>query len=117
MSKIKPELEQQLHQQPDETFDLIVRTAGEATPHLAWLAANEVQVKQQYRLSPGAISNLAIKASRSRSGRSRMAPPCAPTWPSGAAGAMVPDHPQRCYDRLGGGQERRPGEGIDERRR
>lgn len=53
MSKIKPELEQQLREQSDETFDLIVRTAGEATPHLEWLAANEVQVKQQYRLSPG----------------------------------------------------------------
>lgn len=53
MPKISPELKRQLAEQPDETFDLIVRTAGDASPHLDWLAANEMQVKRQFRLSPG----------------------------------------------------------------
>ncbi|MBN1995122.1 MAG: hypothetical protein JW953_20695 [Anaerolineae bacterium] len=53
MSKISPELEQQLKAMPNRTVDLIVRTAGEATPHLEWLTAAGFQVKQQFRLSPG----------------------------------------------------------------
>ena len=53
MSKISPDLEQQLKEKSHETFDLIVRTDGDATPHLAWCVANDLHVKRQYRLSPG----------------------------------------------------------------
>ena len=59
MSKISPELEQQLKAMPHRTVDLIVRTAGETTPHLKWLTSTGFQIKQQFRLSPGvAISGL-----------------------------------------------------------
>jgi hypothetical protein len=58
MAKISPELEQQLKAMPNRTVDLIVRTDGDATPHLEWLASAGLQVKQQFRLSPGvAISS------------------------------------------------------------
>jgi hypothetical protein len=53
MVKISPELEQQLKAMPNRTIDLIVRTRGDATPHLEWLASAGLQVKQQFRLSPG----------------------------------------------------------------
>jgi hypothetical protein len=53
MAKISPELEQQFRAKPGETVDLIVRTQGEATPHLDWLAAAGLQVKQQFKLVPG----------------------------------------------------------------
>ncbi len=53
MTKINPDLKQQLQEQPDELFDLIVRTDGAAEPHIAWCEANNLQVKRQYRLSPG----------------------------------------------------------------
>jgi hypothetical protein len=53
MSKISPELEQQLNDMPHRTVDLIVRTDGNATPHLEWLASAGLQVKQQFKLSPG----------------------------------------------------------------
>jgi hypothetical protein len=53
MTKIDPELERQLKAAPDQTVDLIVRTDGDPTPHLNWLASAGIQVKQQFRLSPG----------------------------------------------------------------
>ena len=53
MAKISPDLEQQLKAMPNRTIDLIVRTDGDARPHLDWLASAGIQVKQQYRLSPG----------------------------------------------------------------
>ena len=53
MAKIDPELEQQLNANPNEPVDLIVRTQGDATPHLNWLAAAGLQVKQQFKLTPG----------------------------------------------------------------
>ena len=53
MAKISPELEQQLRAEPDTTVDLIVRTRGDATPHLDWLAAASLRVMQQFRLVPG----------------------------------------------------------------
>ena len=53
MAKISPELEQQLKEMPNRTVDLIVRTVGDATPHLDWLASTGLQVKQQFKLSPG----------------------------------------------------------------
>lgn len=53
MAKISTELEQQLKARPEQPVELIVRTHGDATPHLEWLAASGLQVKQQYRLSPG----------------------------------------------------------------
>ena len=53
MPKITPELELQLKEMPNRTVDLIVRTAGEATPHLEWLTSAGLQVKQVFKLSPG----------------------------------------------------------------
>jgi hypothetical protein len=46
-------LEQQLRANPDDEVDLIVRTKGDASSHLSWLASAGLQVKQQYRLTPG----------------------------------------------------------------
>jgi hypothetical protein len=53
MPKISAELEQQLKQFPQRTFDLLLRTTSEATPHLKWLDSAGLRVKQQFRLSPG----------------------------------------------------------------
>jgi hypothetical protein len=53
MAKISPELEQDLRARPTETVDLIVRTRGDATPRLDWLAAVGLQVTQQFKLVPG----------------------------------------------------------------
>ncbi len=53
MVNISSELDTQLKLQPDQMVDLIVRTQGDATPHLEWLAAARLQVTQQFRLSPG----------------------------------------------------------------
>ncbi len=53
MAKISPELVQQLKAKPEQMVDLIVRTDGDATPHLAWFASAGLQVRQQFRLSPG----------------------------------------------------------------
>ena len=53
MAKISVELEQQLKAMPNKSVDLIVRTQGDPTPHLEWMASAQLQVKQQFRLSPG----------------------------------------------------------------
>ena len=53
MAKISSELEQQLKAMPNRTVDLLVRTVGDATPYLDWLASANLQVKQQFKLSPG----------------------------------------------------------------
>lgn len=53
MAIIDTELEQQLKAMPNRMVDLIVRTQGDATPHLGWLASNNVKVRQQYKLTPG----------------------------------------------------------------
>ena len=53
MVKINRELERQIKEQTGRTFDLIVRTNGDATPHLPWLAAAGLQVRQQFKLAPG----------------------------------------------------------------
>jgi hypothetical protein len=53
MAKINPELEQQLRSMPNRSVDLIVRTAGDTTPRLEWLASNGIQVRHRFRLSPG----------------------------------------------------------------
>ena len=53
MSKITPKLEQRLHDMPNRVVDLIVRTSGGPIPHLDWLAANDIEVRQQFKLSPG----------------------------------------------------------------
>ena len=57
MAKISPELEQALRTEPNETVELIVRTRGDATPHLTWLAAVGVQVTQQFKLVPGVAAS------------------------------------------------------------
>jgi hypothetical protein len=53
MAKISVELEQQLKAMPNRSVDLIVRTQGDPTPHLEWMASIRLQVNQQFRLSPG----------------------------------------------------------------
>lgn len=63
MAKISAELEQQLKTNPGQTVNLIVRTHGDATPHLEWLAAAGLQVTQQFKLTPGvAVSGRASSA-------------------------------------------------------
>jgi hypothetical protein len=63
MIKINRELERKIKEQADHTFDLIVRTNGDATPHLPWLAAAGLQVTQQFKLSPGvAVSGAGYNA-------------------------------------------------------
>ncbi len=59
MIKIDAKLEQQLRTRPNQTVDLIVRTQGDAAPHLEWLDLAGLRVKQQFKLSPGvALSGL-----------------------------------------------------------
>jgi len=53
MAKISAELEQQLKARPEQQVDLIVQAHGDVTPHLAWLASAGLEVKRQYKLSPG----------------------------------------------------------------
>jgi hypothetical protein len=53
MAKIDPKLEQRLQDMPNRAVDLIVRTAGDPTPHLGWLAASGLEVRQVFKLSPG----------------------------------------------------------------
>lgn len=53
MAKISAQLEQQLKDMPNRTVDLIIRTDGDATPYLDWLAQAGLQVKRQFKLSPG----------------------------------------------------------------
>jgi hypothetical protein len=53
MAKIDSTLNERLNTNPDQFLDLIVRTQGDATPHLAWLDSAGIEVRQQYRLSPG----------------------------------------------------------------
>jgi len=53
MAKINDDLVHQLKAEPDQTVELIVKTEGDASPHLDWLTSAGLQVKQQFRLSPG----------------------------------------------------------------
>lgn len=53
MTTISTELVAQLQAMPGASFDLIVKTQGEATPYLAWLAAQDIRVTRQFRLTPG----------------------------------------------------------------
>ena len=53
MAQINPKLEQRLHDMPNRVADVIVRTDGDPTLHLDWLTANDIEVKQQFRLQPG----------------------------------------------------------------
>lgn len=53
MAKIEPKLEQRLHDMPNRSIDLIIRTDSDPSPHLDWLAANGIEVRQVFKLSPG----------------------------------------------------------------
>lgn len=53
MATIDPKLEQRLHDMPNRAVDLVVRTESDPTPHLDWLTANDIEVRQVYKLSPG----------------------------------------------------------------
>jgi hypothetical protein len=54
MANIDPKLEQRLHDMPNRAVDLIVRTDADPTPHLQWLTDHGFEVKQVFKLSPGA---------------------------------------------------------------
>ena len=59
MTKISLALRQQLTTSPNQSVNLIVRTQTDATPYLEWFATAGLQVKRQFKLSPGvAISCL-----------------------------------------------------------
>ncbi len=63
MTKMQVGLEQQLKSTPQQSVNLIVRIHGDATPYLDWLASAGLQVKQQFKLSPGvAVSGLGANA-------------------------------------------------------
>ena len=53
MATISTDLQSQLKENPNDNFDLIVRTQGDATPHLEWVAAAGITITQTFRLSPG----------------------------------------------------------------
>lgn len=53
MHKIEPKLEQRLQDMPNRAVDLIVRTEGDPSPHLDWLAAQNIEVRHVFKLSPG----------------------------------------------------------------
>ena len=53
MAQISNALKAQLKSMPNRKVDLIVKTYGDATPHLQWLASEGMDVSQQFRLSPG----------------------------------------------------------------
>ena len=53
MPRISTDLAQQLESMPNRNVGLIVRTHGDASPHLDWLATEGFTVTQQYRLTPG----------------------------------------------------------------
>ena len=53
MATINPELITQFENNPEQQFDLIVRTNGDATPYLPWFNQAGATVKQQFRLTPG----------------------------------------------------------------
>ena len=50
MASVDPALKSQLEREPDKSLDLIVKTQGQ--PRIDWLAAHNIQVKQEYRLTP-----------------------------------------------------------------
>lgn len=63
MAKIERGLERQLRAEPEAVVDLIVRTEGDPGPHLPWLQANGLIVKQTFRLMSGlALSGPAARA-------------------------------------------------------
>ena len=65
MAKIITDLQSQIKENPNDNFDLIVRTQGDTTPHLEWFAAAGITVTQQFRLSPGvAITCSGAKAQK-----------------------------------------------------
>ena len=53
MAKINAELQEQIKSLSSKTFDLIVRTDGDAGPYVDWCREEGIEVKQQFRLSPG----------------------------------------------------------------
>lgn len=53
MAKIEPTLDRQLRAEPEVVVDLIVRTEGDPKPHLPWLQAHGLIVRQTFRLMPG----------------------------------------------------------------
>ena len=53
MAKIDPKLEQRLQDMPNRSVDLMVHTDGDPSPHLDWLAANEIEVRHVIKLMPG----------------------------------------------------------------
>lgn len=52
-AKLDGRLQRKLANAPDQTVSLIVRTAGDPTPHLARLSELGMQVTHQFRFLPG----------------------------------------------------------------
>ena len=53
MVKISAALKKQLMDEPEETFNLIIRTKKDTTRHLNWLTSEGIKVNRQFRLTPG----------------------------------------------------------------
>ncbi len=53
MQKMNDDLEQKLKAAPSASFSLIVRADRDVTPYLKWLASEGIEVKRQFRLTPG----------------------------------------------------------------
>ncbi len=53
MASISAELEAKIQSAPADTFDLIVKTRGDAGPRLDWFSAHGIKVTRQFRLTPG----------------------------------------------------------------
>ena len=50
MASIAAALKSQWEREPDKRLDLIVKTQGQ--PRIDWLAAHNIQIRQEYRLMP-----------------------------------------------------------------
>lgn len=62
MTKINPGLVQQFKQKPEHTFDLIVRTEGQAASHMEWLTSAGFRVKQKFRLTSAVAGSCSGRA-------------------------------------------------------
>jgi hypothetical protein len=49
MASVDPALKSQWEREPDKRRDLIVKTQGQ--PRVDWLAAHNIQIRQEYRLT------------------------------------------------------------------
>ena len=57
MAKIDPAFRRQLAGRPNDRFDIIIRTRGDATPYLSWLDSAGIKVTRQFKLTPGVAAS------------------------------------------------------------